>query len=282
MTAVFRRLLSAVAAAALLVPLASAAYTSPGNPDGWVNDFAGVLDDAEEAAIEARLEAYHSTSGNEVAVVTVSSLGGDTIESVAEKLFREWGIGSEAEDNGVLILVAPVERQVRIEVGYGLEGSLTDAQSSWIIREELAPRFREGQYAEGVNAAVERIVAAADGTAPVPEETSGDAGGWAWLAWLLVFAAVEIMASTKSWWLGGVLGAVGGVVTGIAWGWMAGIAAGAVFVAIGLAVDYVLSKRAGSHSGRSGWWGGAGGSSGGGWGGFGGGSSGGGGASGDW
>jgi uncharacterized protein len=261
------------------------AYTSPGRPTGLVSDYAELLDDGAESALEAKLEAFRSASGNEIAVVTIPSLQGDTVENFAEKLFQEWGIGSQKNDNGVLILVSREDRAVRIEVGYGLEGALTDAQSSWIIREELAPAFREEAYGAGLNAAVDRVIAATQGEY-VPEDQGGGEGasGWGWLVWLGLFAAFEAMAATKSWWLGGVLGAVAGVAAGFLWSVTAGVVSGAALIALGLGIDYLLSKNAGSRSGRSGWWaaGGHGSGGSGGFGGFGGGSSGGGGASGDW
>ena len=119
---------------ALLFGLVSGAraYSSPGSPTGYVNDFAEILSTETRASLEELLSSTDASTSAQVAVVTIKSLDGDTIENYAEKLFQEWGIGQKGKDNGVLLLVAVDDRKVRIEVGYGLEGALTDAESSWI------------------------------------------------------------------------------------------------------------------------------------------------------
>src|SRR3989338_3631642 len=131
------------------------AYTSPGKPAGFVNDFAGVLTQQTEQLVNEQLTAFSRDESNEISVVTIESLGDETIESYAEQLFQEWGIGKARQDNGVLLLISPYDRQVRIEVGYGLEGSLTDLETQrTIIVRTLIPALREGKYDEAVVAAV--------------------------------------------------------------------------------------------------------------------------------
>ena len=88
---------------------------------GYVNDYAEIISPAVEVELETRLENFTASTGNELAVVTLSSLEGDTVENVAVALFGQWGIGQKGKDNGVLLLIAPNERELRIEVGYGLE-----------------------------------------------------------------------------------------------------------------------------------------------------------------
>jgi len=116
-------------------------------PDGYVNDFASVLADADEAYLENFLHTLERDTSAEVAVVTVPALDGMTIEEYANRLFADWGIGKTQQDNGVLLVVAVGERSVRIEVGYGLEGILPDGLAGEIIRTEIVPEFKAGKYA---------------------------------------------------------------------------------------------------------------------------------------
>ncbi|MEK7089269.1 MAG: TPM domain-containing protein, partial [Patescibacteria group bacterium] len=152
------------------MPFIARAYTSPGNPKGFVNDFAGVLQLQEKAQLEQKISAFVAGSTNEIAVVTIPSLEGDTIENYAERLFEEWKIGNAKKDNGVLLLISPNDRQLRIEVGYGLEGALTDAQSYWIIQRQITPQFKAGNYYAGIDAGVSEIMKATQGEY-VPSES---------------------------------------------------------------------------------------------------------------
>jgi uncharacterized protein len=204
------------------------------------------------------------------------------------------GDWSKGKDNGVLVLVAKEDRKMRIEVGYGLEGDLTDAQSSWIIKDIMKPAFANNDFYGGLNGAVDKIIGATKGEV-VPSDTAAATGGkkinlefFFGLAAFIFMWLASILGRSKSWWLGGVLGGVAGVVIGLFKGFMFfGIISVAVLVPLGLLFDFIVSKN--YHSAKSRgvvpWWiggGGFGGGSSGGFGGFGGGSSGGGGASGDW
>src|SRR5919206_2706531 len=111
---------------------------------GRVVDAADLLRPEQRAALEAKLKAYEDRTTDQVVVATVPSLGGYEIEDYANRLYRHWQLGTKEKNNGVLLLVAPRERKVRIEVGYGLEGTLTDALSKVIIATAMAPRFKEG------------------------------------------------------------------------------------------------------------------------------------------
>lgn len=119
-------------------------------PTGYVNDFANVLDSETKNYLEATTRAFEKESGNEIAVATVTSLDDAPIEDYAVRLYEKWGIGKKGKDNGVLILVAPNERKMRIEVGYGLEGIINDAKAGRIIREKMIPYFKEGNFSAGV------------------------------------------------------------------------------------------------------------------------------------
>ncbi len=134
------------------------AYLSPGAPSGYINDFAGLFSESERTQLEQKVQAFENESTNEISVVTITALQGDTIENFAVQLFEEWGIGKAKSDNGVLLLIAKDERQMRIEVGYGLEPSLTDAIANSIIQRQLIPSFRENRFYDGVNTALDSII----------------------------------------------------------------------------------------------------------------------------
>ncbi len=125
-------------------------------PKGHVNDFANILPDDFEQKLEATLRDYEAKTTNEIAVVTVSSLEGLSVEGYTIGLAEKWKVGKKGKDNGVILLVAPNERKVRIEVGYGLEPVLTDAKARRII-EEMTPFFKNGDYAQGLEVGVKRI-----------------------------------------------------------------------------------------------------------------------------
>jgi uncharacterized protein len=127
--------------------------------DGLVTDAARVLVGNDKPLLYERLREVERASTAEIAVVTVASLDGMSIEDYANRLFKEWGIGKRGHDNGVLILVAPGERKIRIEVGYGLEAVLPDGLAGAIIREEALPAFRFRNYSGGILATARRVAA---------------------------------------------------------------------------------------------------------------------------
>jgi uncharacterized protein len=147
------RLLMTVWLVALHIPLLAAFP----RPDGYVNDFASVLDPGDEAYLEMFLQTVERETSAEIVVATVRSLEGMTVEEYANRLFADWGIGKEQRDNGVLVLVAPDHRTVRIEVGYGLEPILPDGLAGEIIRTEMIPEFRSDNYPRGIGRGLNRI-----------------------------------------------------------------------------------------------------------------------------
>ncbi|MBI4126379.1 MAG: TPM domain-containing protein [Deltaproteobacteria bacterium] len=126
-----------------------AAATFP-EPRGFVNDFAGVFDATERARLNSVLTSFEKESSIEIAVATLSSLEGRTIEDVAADLFAQWNIGKKGKDNGLLFLVAPNDRRVRVEVGYGLEGTINDALAGRILDTYAVPSFKAGDYNDGI------------------------------------------------------------------------------------------------------------------------------------
>jgi uncharacterized protein len=133
----------------------SAAFPQPHGP---VTDLAGLLDANQRARIERLLADTKAATTAEIALVTVTSLDGMSVEEYAARLFMSWGIGHDRVDNGVLVLVAPTEREMRIEVGYGLEEILPDGLAGNIIRTQFLPRFRDDDYAGGIEQGMQRVV----------------------------------------------------------------------------------------------------------------------------
>ena len=125
---------------------------------GRVVDQGGVIPAAERDAIEAKLRDLEDKSGIQFVVATVKSLQGGDIETFANQLFRTWKLGEAKKNNGVLLLVAPTERKVRIEVGYGLEGTLTDALAQVIIASAMVPSFKANDYPGGIERGVDGII----------------------------------------------------------------------------------------------------------------------------
>ncbi|MGO9238685.1 MAG: TPM domain-containing protein [Methylocella sp.] len=146
----------ALAAAFAIVSLATA-YTFP-PLTGRIVDAANIIPPAVASRITPKLASLESKSGIQLVVATVKSLEGDEIEPYANALFRAWGLGEKQKNNGVLLLVAPNEHKMRIEVGYGLEGTLTDALSKIIITNAMAPRFKLGDYGGGIERGVDDII----------------------------------------------------------------------------------------------------------------------------
>ncbi len=243
---------------------------------GRVVDAAHILDPATVAALEARLAAQEAKTTDQVVVATVPSLQGTSVEDYANRLFRAWQIGQKTKNNGVLLLVAPNERKVRIEAGYGLEGILTDAVSSLIIRNAIVPSFKAGDMAGGVRKGTDAVLevlnldpAEARDRAKRAEEPATSDEDWFNLILLFIMTAVWAYILWRA-------SRGGGNGRGGSPGAMAGRRRGADPWASGPITTWDWGQGRGGWSGGGGGW-----SGGGGWGG-GGGSSGGGGASGGW
>jgi uncharacterized protein len=281
------------------IPAAVFAYVSPGSATGFVNDFAGVLSAGTKSTLETELTQFRADTTSEISVVTVKTIADDYIENYAEKLFQEWGIGTEKNDNGVLLVVATEDHKLRIEVGYGLEGALPDSIADSIIRNDMVPLLKENDFDGAVAAGVRSIMQATRGEYTAAQES--ESSPWSDLVFPIIFFGVfvlqwlgAILGRSKSWWLGGVLGFAGGAGLSLVDPFGFSFVAHALFAlgltGLGLFFDYVVSStfhHAQKYGYDSPWW--VGGNSGfgsgnssGGFGGFGGGSSGGGGASGSW
>jgi uncharacterized protein len=199
------RLLAALALLiGLLLPTRARADVKLPAFDQWCTDLAGVLGAADRDDLERRLRAYDKATGNTIVVVIVRDLDGETVSDLAYRIGKTWKVGQKGKDNGVVMLVALQERRVRIEIGKGLEGQLTDLEANDIIRERIAPitKGREDRWHQGIVAGINAIetklsgqVYAADGTAtradPRTEGHKKDAVGS--IASLVLFGIVGFL-----------------------------------------------------------------------------------------
>jgi uncharacterized protein len=158
------RTLVAVALLVLLSAAAAAALKVPPPPARRVNDYAGILSPADRDRLEQKLIQREGGASNQVVVAIFRSLEGESLEDFSIRLAQAWRIGQKGLDNGVIFLIFTDDRKMRIEVGYGLEANLTDAVASSILRDVVAPRFREGRVADGIGAGLDAIDQAIAGT----------------------------------------------------------------------------------------------------------------------
>jgi len=138
----------------------------PPSPTQWVTDEAGILAASDASALNEKLRAFEQSSGAQVIVYVFKSLEGDPLEDFTIRCAEKWKVGNKKYDNGLILFVFVQERKFRIEVGYGLEGAITDAFSSDVLRNYLTPHFRQGDYAGGLNAATDAIMAKIRGEEP--------------------------------------------------------------------------------------------------------------------
>ncbi|HEX2668414.1 MAG TPA: TPM domain-containing protein [Gammaproteobacteria bacterium] len=207
-------------AAAFLLPGAASAADASMPPfpalSGPVVDEAGLLSAGTRDELDRTLRAFAENSGDQLVVVTVSTLDGYPIEYWGYELGRHWGIGAKDKNTGVLLIVDRDERKVRIEVGYGLEGTLTDALSDDIIRNTILPRFKQGDYDGGISAGVDAIRAVLGGHADeVRHEKRKDSASTFFLILFLIFILVNVLRagfgrrpSGRLFWLWWLLGSM--------------------------------------------------------------------------
>lgn len=160
---------------------------------GRVNDYAGILSTETVWSLEKQLRAHEDSTTNQVVVLTVNSLEGAAVQEYALKAAETWKIGQKGKDNGVLLVVAKDDRKVSIQVGYGLEGTLTDAMCNTIIRREIIPSFKAKDFDGGVRKGVESILAALEGTYTADARTSGRVGSPPGIMFSLVFLGIFLL-----------------------------------------------------------------------------------------
>jgi uncharacterized protein len=201
-------LIAAVSAYALDVP----PYRSP------VTDLGGVLNDQQRQQLEQKILDYRTQSTNEIGVLIVNSLEGDDIENYAHDAYAKWGIGKKGKDNGVLFVMSVADRKARLEVGYGLEGELTDLESGRIVARNspMASAFRANDYYGGVDAVIDGIIQAIGGEYDPPQsENAGGHNPIPFAVVMIIAAAIFIMRIFGGGMRGGFRGPFGG-------GWVGG------------------------------------------------------------
>jgi len=172
----------------------AAALEVPTRPEGRVTDRTGTLNQRERIALEQKLEAFERETTNQIAVLLIPALEGDSLEDFSIRLAEKWKIGQKGRNNGAILLIVKNERKLRIEVGYGLEGALPDALAGSIIRNEIAPRFKEGQFYAGVDAGIKAIMAATKGEyRPAKKNPQGSQGLPLWVPLVLILVVGSFM-----------------------------------------------------------------------------------------
>lgn len=259
---------------------------------GRVVDQTGTLDAAQAADLDQKLKSFEDRKGSQIAVLIVPTTAPETIEQYSIRVVDQWKLGRKKVDDGALLLIAKDDRKLRIEVGYGLEGALNDATTKRIIDEIITPRFRNGDFAGGIEAGVDRMMSVIDGEPqPAPAERSNMPQG-TWDAIGEFFPVIIIMTLV----VGGILRAIfgpflGALVTGggvafVVWLFVGVLAiagfAGLIAFVFTLFGSFASTGRGGGGYGGGSGWGRSGSGSGGGGFSGGGGSFGGGGASGSW
>lgn len=252
---------------------------------GRVVDLAGVIPEDLESSLVQRLADLEVSDSTQVVVLTVKSLEGEPIEAYSIRVADAWRIGHRGSDNGVILLVALQEREVRIEVGYGLEGRLPDITAGKIIRNDIVPRFRSGDHAGGIAQGVESIVASVKGEYRGTGQPTGSLSRESPGTGLLIFAAFTLLLSAAGAAFRRVLGGglamaawlIGGFIFLGTAAWLLILLFAPILFGAGMISPEILRLLASGSRGSSGWSSGGGGGFSGGGGGFGGG-----GASGKW
>lgn len=272
MKALRQLLMALLACAALFGAFAAHALVAVPALTARVTDETGTLTAEQKSALEQVLQAFEQRKGTQIAVLIVPTTQPEAIEQYSLRVVQAWKLGRKAVDDGALLIVAKDDRALRIEVGYGLEGSLNDAVSSRIIREIIVPRFQHGDFYGGIAAGVDQMIRVADGEAlPPPSPTSEKGAASVWrLAPLLLMLSIVFGRVLRAVFgrLPGALIAGGGAAL-IAWltaaGMLAAIVAGTIvflFTLVGAGMGgYVGSYgagRRGSSDGRGGFGGGGG------------------------
>jgi uncharacterized protein len=185
-------ILAAPAPAATMAATAATAAKEVPFLSGRVVDEAGLLSAAARQRIDGELAALERETGDQVAVLIVQSLGGEPVEDYSVKVAQTWKLGQKGRDNGILLLISRDDRKLRIEVGYGLEGALTDLRSNEIIDQVIRPRFRQGDFEGGVEQGVDAIVKVLHGQ-PLPAQAAAPAAGAMPIGGRILFGLVFLL-----------------------------------------------------------------------------------------
>ena len=160
---------------------------------GRVNDYAGMISAPVKADLQTKLKQFETAESTQIVILTVQSLKGDPIEDFSIKVAEAWKIGQKGKDNGVLLIVSKDDHKVRIEVGYGLEGKLTDLMAGRIVRDEIVPAFKAGRFDEGFTKGVIAIIAAAHGEYKANPRTQRNGDKPSMTLLLIIFAVIYVV-----------------------------------------------------------------------------------------
>ncbi len=202
----------------------------------YVTDKTGTLNTSQIASLETKLSDFEKETSNQVVVWMIPSLDGESLEEKSYEIAEQNGIGQKSKNNGVLLFIAKNDRKLRIEVGYGLEGALTDALSDQIIRKEITPQFKKGNFYEGINAGVDAIMKATKGEYTADKKTSEENSGFSFccipfpaLIFFIIFLFIFVIPivrrifggskgrSSNWWWTGGSGSSWSGGSSGSSW-----------------------------------------------------------------
>lgn len=194
------------------------ALEEPAPPSSYVNDYAGLLDASTKQGLENKLKEFENQTSNQIVIAIFPGLEGENLEDFSIRLAQKWKVGQKGKDNGVILLVFKKDRKLRIEVGYGLEGVLTDALSKSIIQNEIVPSFKQGDYSAGIQRGVAAIQKAIQGEYKAEDKVLGwnDSDLWVFLLAILVFFVLPFFRK-KGWRNGMTLGS-GGWSSASSWG----------------------------------------------------------------
>lgn len=236
--------------AAVLFFVAVAAWAQVAVPPltARVTDLTGTLTREQQAGLERMLQEFEARKGTQIAVLMVATTKPEAIEQYALRVAEQWKIGRKNVDDGAILVVAKNDRALRIEVGYGLEGALNDATANRVIREVIAPRFREGDFYGGVNAGVDRMIRVIDGEPlPAPASPAPQVGGGFGQSLPILLILAMVVGGLLRRMLGRTAGSVaaGGAVGAVAW-----LLVGAVSVAVLAGLLAFIFTLVGGGAGR--------------------------------
>ncbi len=218
-----------------------AEFIVPSVPDEWVLDEAQVLSEDTETEINRQLKQFEAETSTQILVVTLQDLKGYTIEEVALKIGREWGVGQEEFDNGIVFLIAPNEQEARIEVGRGLEGIMPDTIAYAILEKFVIPQFAKEDYNAGVIQGVYYIVNVVANenfdTSVLTEQTKINdfLEFFAGFGMIFFWMILSFMSQSRSWWAGGLFGGLIAAIFAQNWWIIISATLG------GLLLDYIVS-----------------------------------------
>jgi uncharacterized protein len=190
------RVLFAATLVLLTTVVCAWALEVPAKPKGRVSDYTGTLTAPEIRALNKSLAQFEKETTNQIAVLIIPTLAGDSLEDYSIRLAGKWQIGQKGRDNGVILIIVKQDQEIRIEVGYGLEGVLPDSLAGDIIREVIAPQFRQDRFRQGIRAGIAAIMAVTrdESRGAARSKRFGHVASWFWPLFLLILLVSAIVS----------------------------------------------------------------------------------------